>query len=179
MEGLFANTEQLKGKIKQKVESSQEIGLLSKKLATIITDVPIEFNEKEMEITAINQEKIQELFTELEFKNLLNTRLNKTEAKKLFATYRFGCVDHGRDLIHEKCIKYEVPSPIRVSMHMRAYTSWLSGDIPIQNTGKTKKLSDFNMRKCRLKYPIDYRSRLFPDTGKKKKYSYNRYTKAF
>ena len=129
-------------------------------------------NIKNLNIKA-NQQYFYHLTLNYKFKNLLNTRLNKTEAKKLFATYRFGCVDHGRDLIHEKCIKYEVPSPIRVSMHMRAYTSWLSGDIPIQNTGKTKKLSDFNMRKCRLKHPIDYKSNWHPDTGKKKKYSHN------
>ena len=44
MEGLFANAHELKGKMKEKVETSEEIGLLCKKLVTIITDVPIDFD---------------------------------------------------------------------------------------------------------------------------------------
>jgi DNA polymerase-1 len=71
MEGLFANTNQLKGKIKEKVEASEEIGLLCKKLATIITDVPIEFDQEAMRMTPKNEEKIKQLFEELEFRNLL------------------------------------------------------------------------------------------------------------
>ena len=76
MEGLFANSHQLKGKIKEKVESSEEIGLLCKKLVTIITDVPIEFNEDAMKITHKNEEKIRQLFEELEFRNLLQRVLS-------------------------------------------------------------------------------------------------------
>jgi DNA polymerase-1 len=71
MEGLFANTNQLKGKIKEKVEASEEIGLLCKKLVTIITDVPIEFDQEAMRMIPINEEKIKQLFEELEFRNLL------------------------------------------------------------------------------------------------------------
>jgi DNA polymerase-1 len=71
MEGLFENTADLKGKMKEKVESAKEIGLLCKKLATIITDVPIELDEKSLIISTINEEKIRELFDELEFKTLL------------------------------------------------------------------------------------------------------------
>ena len=71
MEGLFENTADLKGKMKEKVESAKEIGLLCKKLATIITDVPIELDEKSLIISTRNEEKIKELFDELEFKTLL------------------------------------------------------------------------------------------------------------
>ena len=71
MEGLFENTADLKGKMKEKVESAKEIGLLCKKLATIITDVPIELDEKSLIISSRNEEKIRELFDELEFKTLL------------------------------------------------------------------------------------------------------------
>ena len=71
MEGLFENTADLKGKMKEKVESAKEIGLLCKKLATIITDVPIELDEKSLIISPRNEEKIRELFDELEFKTLL------------------------------------------------------------------------------------------------------------
>ncbi len=71
MEGLFENTADLKGKIKEKVESAKEIGLLCKKLATIITDVPIELDEKTLLISDVNEEKIRVLFDELEFKTIL------------------------------------------------------------------------------------------------------------
>ena len=71
MEGLFANSHELKGKMKEKVESSEEIGLLCKKLVTIITDVPIDFDAEAMRLIPKNEEKIKELFEELEFRTLL------------------------------------------------------------------------------------------------------------
>jgi len=75
MENLFANTHKLKGKIKEKVEKSKEIGLLSKRLVTIITDVPISFNDEEMILSIQDNKKVRELFNELEFANLLK-RIN-------------------------------------------------------------------------------------------------------
>jgi DNA polymerase I len=83
MEGLFANSHELKGKMKEKVEESEEIGLLCKQLATIITDVPIEFDAEAMQMEPKNEEKIISLFEELEFKTILprilgnNTTQNK------------------------------------------------------------------------------------------------------
>ena len=71
MEGVFANSHKLKGKMKENIESSKEIGLLCKKLVTIITDVPIELNEDKLKYEPINTEKLTELFEELEFKTLL------------------------------------------------------------------------------------------------------------
>jgi len=71
MEALFANSHELKGKMKDKVEESEEIGLLCKKLVTIITDVPIDFDAESMRIKSKNEEKIISLFEELEFKTIL------------------------------------------------------------------------------------------------------------
>ena len=70
MEGLFANSHELKGKMKEKIESSEELGLLCKKLVTIITDVPIEFDEDHLRYEPIDIKKISELFKELEFRTL-------------------------------------------------------------------------------------------------------------
>jgi len=78
MEGLFANSHELKGKMKENVEASQEIGLLCKKLATIITDVPIEFDAEQMRLLPKNEEKITTLFEELEFRTLLQRVLSST-----------------------------------------------------------------------------------------------------
>ncbi len=70
MEGLLANTAQLKGKMKEKVSEHAELGLLSKKLATIMLDVPVEFNEADFEMCPPDTEKVLEIFDDLEFRRL-------------------------------------------------------------------------------------------------------------
>ncbi|MCY4561516.1 MAG: DNA polymerase I [Flavobacteriaceae bacterium] len=69
MENLFKNLDKLKGKQRQNVENNQEIGLLSKKLATINLEVPIEFTPEKYKIGSPDTEKLKELFEELEFRN--------------------------------------------------------------------------------------------------------------
>lgn len=70
MEGLFANVHELKGKQKENVEQFQQQGLMSKSLATIIRDVPIEFDENDIKVCPVNADAIREIFTELEFRTL-------------------------------------------------------------------------------------------------------------
>ena len=70
MENLLANTHTLKGKMKEKVEASAERGILSKKLATIICDAPIEFIEEQYDLDMPDFEKVKEIFDELEFRRL-------------------------------------------------------------------------------------------------------------
>lgn len=77
VEGLIANVEDLKGKQKENVENFAAQGLLSKKLATIITDIEVEFNEKDLEMCAFDPEKVKEVFAELEFRNLARRVLNE------------------------------------------------------------------------------------------------------
>ena len=79
MENLLANTHELKGKMKEKVEGAKELGLLSKKLATIMLDVPVSFHAKDFELDRPDIEKVTELFNELEFRNLL-TNFTRTFA---------------------------------------------------------------------------------------------------
>ncbi|WP_288954801.1 DNA polymerase I [uncultured Polaribacter sp.] len=80
MEGLLANTDQLKGKMKEKVEVNGELGLLSKKLATIMLDVPVTFDATDFTLDQPDKEKVTEIFNDLEFRNLLTNFL------KTFAT---------------------------------------------------------------------------------------------
>ncbi|WP_435414318.1 DNA polymerase I [Polaribacter aestuariivivens] len=75
MENLLANTHELKGKMKEKIEANGELGLLSKKLATIMLDVPVTFNAEDFELDQPDVEKVTEIFNELEFKNLLTNFL--------------------------------------------------------------------------------------------------------
>lgn len=70
MEGLLANTDKLKGKMKEKVEENGELGILSKKLATICTTVDVQFDAKDYEMSVPDNEKVQKIFNELEFRRL-------------------------------------------------------------------------------------------------------------
>jgi DNA polymerase-1 len=68
LENLLKNTHLLKGKMREKIEENKELGILSKKLATILLDCPVTFNEKNFELNHPNLEKVNELFKELEFR---------------------------------------------------------------------------------------------------------------
>jgi len=70
IENLLANTHQLKGKLKEKIEASAERGILSKKLATIICDAPIEFHQEQYDLDIPDFEKVKEVFDEIEFRRL-------------------------------------------------------------------------------------------------------------
>jgi DNA polymerase I len=70
IENLLQNTDKLKGKLKEKVELNKEMAIQSKWLATIICDVPVELDEKALEIEEPNREALRALFTELEFRRL-------------------------------------------------------------------------------------------------------------
>ena len=70
IENLLANTDQLKGKLKEKIENSAERGILSKKLATIICDAPIEFHQEQYDLETPDFEKVREIFDEIEFRRL-------------------------------------------------------------------------------------------------------------
>ncbi len=70
IENLIACSAELKGKLKEKIESHASQALLSKKLATIITDAPVEFDEKDLLVEEPDKEKLRTLFAELEFRTL-------------------------------------------------------------------------------------------------------------
>ncbi len=72
MENLLANTHELKGKMKEKIEANSELGILSKKLATIMLDVPVTFNAKDFELDHPDIPKVVEIFQELEFRRLID-----------------------------------------------------------------------------------------------------------
>lgn len=72
MEGLFENTHELKGKMKEKVEANQELGLLSKKLATILLDCPVSFHAEDFQLSTPDFQKVTDVFQELEFRRSLD-----------------------------------------------------------------------------------------------------------
>ena len=71
MDGLYQlNTHELKGKQKEKVEANKDLAFLSKKLATINTNVPVEFNSDNLIRKEMNKDAVRDLFEELEFRRL-------------------------------------------------------------------------------------------------------------
>lgn len=73
MEELLANTADLKGKLKEKIEANKALGLLSKKLARIMLDVPVQFDANDYKLSGPNIPAVSELFQELEFRRLSET----------------------------------------------------------------------------------------------------------
>jgi DNA polymerase-1 len=78
MEGLYEHTHELKGKMKEKVEANKEQAFLSKKLATILLDAPVDFEPDKLTLEEPNKDVLRELFTELEFRNFATKVLGET-----------------------------------------------------------------------------------------------------
>lgn len=106
IENLLANTDKLKGKLKEKVEENKDKAILSKRLATIILDAPVQLNEKELLLEAPNEEVLRELFAELEFRTL---------AKRIFSDAgeprRAPIVTAQGDLFSQPAANSPVPAP--------------------------------------------------------------------
>ena len=73
MENLLKNTADLKGKMKEKVEANADLGLLSKQLATIMLDCPVEFHEENYRLSQPKFQEVNEIFQELEFRRMWDT----------------------------------------------------------------------------------------------------------
>ncbi|MBE6262753.1 MAG: DNA polymerase I [Prevotella sp.] len=82
VDNLLANTDKLKGKMKEKVEGAVDDIKMSKFLATIRTDVPLNLDLEKLKLEKPNEEKLTKIFEELEFKTLANKILNKGKEVK-------------------------------------------------------------------------------------------------
>ncbi len=82
VEGLIANVDKLKGKQRENVENFAQQGILSKELATIKIDVPIDFVDEDLKYDGIDEEKLRAIFTELEFRTLAARIFKEPSAKK-------------------------------------------------------------------------------------------------
>ncbi|WP_314382160.1 DNA polymerase I [Segatella buccae] len=82
VENLIANTAQLKGKLREKVEGAVEDIKMSKFLATIRTDVPIDIRLNDLKVESPDEAKLDQIFTELEFNSFRKRMLNKAEKKQ-------------------------------------------------------------------------------------------------
>ncbi len=75
LENVLANSDNIKGALGEKIRNGKELAVISKKLATIITDVPVNFDEENFRIKECDKTILKEIFTELEF---------RTVAKRIF-----------------------------------------------------------------------------------------------
>lgn len=82
VENLIANTAQLKGKLREKVEGAVEDIKMSKFLATIRTDVPTDIRLNDLKVESPDEAKLDQIFTELEFNSFRKRMLNKAEKKQ-------------------------------------------------------------------------------------------------
>lgn len=70
LENVLEDASNIKGKLGEKIVAGKDLAIMSKKLATIITNVPVEFHEENFRIKEMNKEALKEIFAELEFKTL-------------------------------------------------------------------------------------------------------------
>lgn len=102
VENLIENSSKVKGKLREKVEGAIEDIKISKFLATIRTDVPVEIKMDDLKLVEPDKEKLDEIFSELEFKSFANRILKKPQQKKIKPTGEldlFGAQqDDGKDV---------------------------------------------------------------------------------
>ena len=79
VENLLSNTDQVKGKLREKIEAAVDDIKMSKFLATIRTDVPIELNMDDLKVMEPDEKALRTIFTELEFRTLADKFLNKPQ----------------------------------------------------------------------------------------------------
>ena len=82
IDNLLQHTDEIKGKLREKVENAVEDIKMSKFLATIRINVPIDFNKEDFKLVEPDNEKLRKLFLDLEFKSLADKILNKVENKQ-------------------------------------------------------------------------------------------------
>lgn len=81
IDNMLQHTDEIKGKLREKVENAVEDIKMSKFLATIRTDVPMQLDLNELKVEQPDETKLRAIFEELEFKTLINKFLNKGESK--------------------------------------------------------------------------------------------------
>lgn len=77
LENVLNNADKIKGALGEKVRNGKNAAILSKKLATIITDVPVTFHAEDFRVKELNKELLREVFTDLEFKTVAKRILNE------------------------------------------------------------------------------------------------------
>ncbi len=139
LENLLANTDRLKGKIKEKVEANKELGLLSKKLAKIMLDVPVEFHEENFKMSQPDVKKVTQIFQELEFRRLtqqfeklfpketqpetsektkVSNPANTNQKEKIAGGGQFSLFDEPQNLPEEETTDFSGRNTLKTTPHL-------------------------------------------------------------
>jgi len=121
LENTLANADKIKGAMGEKVKKGKEMAILSKKLATIITTVPVEFHEEDFKLKDWDKEKLKEVFAELEFRTL---------GKRLLGD-EFSLAAPGKSVIEK-----EIPQGVQTDLFgniVESPGSVVSSQVPIQD----------------------------------------------
>ncbi|MBC8053287.1 MAG: DNA polymerase I [Sphingobacteriaceae bacterium] len=115
VENIIANSHELKGKMKENVEAFAEQGLISKKLATIMLNAPVELDEEALQITPPSREKLEPLFVELEFrtigKRIFGEEFNVTEFRQVSQGQQYDLFGNQQEQIVIKTETIIEPAP--------------------------------------------------------------------
>lgn len=97
IENILANADNIKGSLGEKIRNGKENAILSKQLATIILNVPVEFHEEDFQLDPMNKDVLLEIFTELEFKTMgeriLGTKVQLATGSGQLAAAQSGQMD--------------------------------------------------------------------------------------
>jgi DNA polymerase-1 len=143
LEGVLENAEKIAGKMGEKIKAGAESAILSKQLATIITDVPVAFHEENFCIKESNKELLAEIFTELEFKTLGRRILGESFAASNTAENTSGQLDLFGNIVAETNLQ-----PAREESE--AAPSILTAEFNINNTAHHYHLASTKEERAEL-----------------------------
>ena len=164
VENVIEHAAELKGSLKDKVENGKTSALLSKRLATIIRNVPVEFSIDDLKIKPENTDELINIYTKLEFRNHLSQLLkrapkavNKTEVKTDFVFPKAQIIDSEQlsDILEGKIfIEMDTDNSHIALPHVSSVTVYKNGnayvcedpDLSVFN-GKKIGLAGFNLGK--------------------------------
>ena len=137
IDNMLQHTDEIKGKLREKVENAVEDIKMSKFLATIRTDVPMQLDLDELKVEQPDEAKLRTIFEELEFRTLINKFLNKGEVKSKTDNNQLDLFaeNTANESSEPKFAKYE---SIKTTQHEYQL---------IENEGELRRLCDFFITK--------------------------------
>lgn len=137
IDNMLQHTDEIKGKLREKVENAVEDIKMSKFLATIRTDVPMQLDLDELKVEQPDEAKLRTIFEELEFRTLINKFLNKDEVKSKTDNNQLDLFaeNTANESSEPKCAKYE---SIKTTQHEYQL---------IENEDELRRLCDFFITK--------------------------------
>ncbi len=137
IDNMLQHTDEIKGKLREKVENAVEDIKMSKFLATIRTDVPMQLDLDELKVEQPDEAKLRTIFEELEFRTLINKFLNKGEVKSKTDNNQLDLFTENtaNESSEPKFAKYE---SIKTTQHEYQL---------IENEGELRRLCDFFITK--------------------------------